>query len=104
MRTLFAIVFIAFITAGCAGNAAKAPEAGSAAASSAAVEDNTSEVMADQGQQPDMVCKRVKPIGSNIGKRVCRPRGAESPTREGDQEELRRVQDLSDDDRILTGE
>ncbi|MDH3374740.1 MAG: hypothetical protein OER22_14105 [Gammaproteobacteria bacterium] len=60
-------------------------------------------ILAEDSAQDDMVCRRDKPIGSNIGKRVCRSRSGESARSEADREMLRKVQDLSDDDRKVSG-
>ena len=113
MLRIMTLIAIALVAASCAGNtpqvseqnAAATPAATDATAASAGTtEGNTTETMAGEGNGPKMICKREKPIGSNIGQRVCRPVGAVSPTREGDQEEFRRVQGLSDDDRRVSGE
>lgn len=54
-------------------------------------------VVAEAEGKTEMVCRREKTIGSNVGRRVCRPKGAASATSEADTAVLRRVQDLSVD-------
>ena len=113
MLRILTLTAITLVIASCAGTAPQVVEqnnvadpvaTGTAAADTGTALESTPETMAKQSEGPKMVCKREKPIGSNIGKRVCRPLGAVSPTSEADKEELRRVQGLSDDDRKLSGD
>ena len=54
-------------------------------------------VVAETAGETEMVCRREKPIGSNVGRRVCRPKGAAAGSSESDKAILRDVQGLSDD-------
>lgn len=61
------------------------------------VEEVDMRVVAEAQGKTEMVCRREKTIGSNVGRRVCRPKGAASATSEANTAVLRRVQDLSVD-------
>ena len=107
-----ALVALLVITAGCSGTGTKAP-APDASTNMAAVDSEAKaaesgdaanfEIEAEDVVDQEFVCRREKTIGSNIGKRVCRPRGSDSPTRDADQAELKRLQDLTDDTRKVSG-
>ena len=67
-------------------------------------EDADMRLVAEAEGKTEMVCRREKPIGSNVGRRVCRPKGAAAESSENDKAILRQVQELSDESRQVTGE
>lgn len=115
MIRAIALAIFSTLLAACSATVPEAPSAAEASETVVQTKKNTLEtqsgeaedvdmrVVADSPNKAEMICRREKPIGSRIGQRVCRPKGAVSATREGDIEVFERVQNLSDEERKVGG-